>query len=90
LKCYLARPRLGMVNSYPARDHQAESYPAYELGILEQLDVEPEPELQLGGRPARPVLLDERSPARTAPTHNPVDTWPATSAGDWAEPSPRG
>lgn len=56
---------------------------------LGHLDVEPEPELQLGGRPTRPVLLDERSPARTAPTHNPVDTWPATSAGDWAEPSPR-
>jgi len=50
---------------YLARDHQAESYPAYELGILEQLGEELR--LRARERTTRPVLMNERSPARTIP-----------------------
>ena len=66
-KRYLARPRLGTVECYLARDHQAESYPVCELCFR----LEPswmEPELRARGRTTRPVLMDERSPARTRPT----------------------
>ena len=65
-KRYPARPRLGLVECYLARDHQAESYPAYELGILEQLDGQLR--LRARERTTRPVLMNERSPARTRPT----------------------
>jgi hypothetical protein len=76
-KRYPARPRLGLVECYLARDHQvecylardhqAESYPVCELCFR----LEPswmEPELRARGRTTRPVLMNERSPARTRPT----------------------